>query len=77
MCKQHLDLWVDLMWHFRPSDADWAMVGPFFTPQIVNDVMRTYWANGVKYPVPWADVEKVFISFHMAVRICCSPGVFC
>ncbi|GJR42869.1 phospholipase-like protein [Tanacetum coccineum] len=24
--KEHLDLWVDLMWYFRDPDADWAMV---------------------------------------------------
>nr|GEX06021.1 phospholipase-like protein [Tanacetum cinerariifolium] len=25
--NEHVELWVNYMWHFRPHDADWAMVG--------------------------------------------------
>nr|GEV31828.1 uncharacterized mitochondrial protein AtMg00810-like [Tanacetum cinerariifolium] len=27
---EHIELWVNYMWHFRPHDADWAMVGAYF-----------------------------------------------
>ncbi|GKD25542.1 phospholipase-like protein [Tanacetum coccineum] len=56
----HLDLWVDLMWYFRDPDADWAMVSPHFLPSIPGGSMRDYFFNGVRYPVAWRDVEKVY-----------------
>ncbi|GKE53284.1 hypothetical protein Tco_1488440 [Tanacetum coccineum] len=27
---EHVELWVNYMWHFRPHDVDWAMVGAYF-----------------------------------------------
>ncbi|PWA48348.1 hypothetical protein CTI12_AA491310 [Artemisia annua] len=64
--RLHLDVWVDLMWTFRPSDDDWAMDGTFFSAQIMSNkyMLRPYWANGVKYPVHWADVEKVLFPIN-------------
>ena len=52
------------MWALRPSDADWAMAGGFFSACVMNGNIRGYWANGVKYPVSWCDVEKVRILYH-------------
>ena len=49
------------MWTFRPPDADWAIAGAFFSPQVMDNSIRSYWANGCKYPVAWSDVEKVLI----------------
>lgn len=49
------------MWALRPADADWAMTGVFFGASVMNGNLRSYWANGTKYPVPWSAVEKVFI----------------
>ncbi|GJT43030.1 phospholipase-like protein [Tanacetum coccineum] len=56
----HLDVWVDLMWSFREPDADRAMVSPFFLPCILGGSMHDYFSNGVMYPVPWRNVEKVY-----------------
>ncbi|PWA63298.1 phospholipase-like protein [Artemisia annua] len=56
---QHLDLWVDLLWRFRPNEADWAVVSPHFSQAILAGVFPTYYSNGVRYPVPWKDVERV------------------
>lgn len=57
------------MWAFRPSDADWAMAGTFFSAQVMNKMVRPYWANGVKYPIRWHDVEKVFICYQLPFQI--------
>ncbi|GKD29232.1 hypothetical protein Tco_1240010 [Tanacetum coccineum] len=27
---EHIELWVNYMWHVRPVEADWAMVGAYF-----------------------------------------------
>nr|GEU49597.1 transposase, MuDR, MULE transposase domain protein [Tanacetum cinerariifolium] len=32
----HLDIWCDLMWYFRPPDADWAIAGPYFCPLVMG-----------------------------------------
>ncbi|GJW41243.1 hypothetical protein Tco_0067088 [Tanacetum coccineum] len=40
-------------------DADWAMVSPHFLPCILGGSMPDYFSNGVRYPVPWRDVEKL------------------
>ncbi|PWA38168.1 ulp1 protease family, C-terminal catalytic domain-containing protein [Artemisia annua] len=61
---EHLDVWVDLMWVHRPSDADWAMAGGFFSACVMDGNLRGYWANGVKYPVSWCDVEKVLFPIN-------------
>ncbi|PWA53599.1 ulp1 protease family, C-terminal catalytic domain-containing protein [Artemisia annua] len=65
---EHIDVWVDLMWTFRPPDADWAMAGAFFCPCVMDNMLRPYWANGRKYPLPWTDVEKVLFPIN-------EPGV--
>ena len=52
------------MWAVRPSDADWAMAGGFFSASVMDGNIRSFWANGVKYPVPWCDVEKVGIVYY-------------
>ncbi|GKA19847.1 phospholipase-like protein, partial [Tanacetum coccineum] len=67
----HLDLWVDLMWSFREPDADWAMVSPFFLPCILGGSMHDYFSNGVMYPVPWRNVEKVYFPVNEPERHWC------
>ena len=49
------------MWHFRPEDADWVMVGPFFDSKVLSGDIPLYYANGNTYGVPWCaeNVEKV------------------
>ena len=51
------------MMHFRPRDADWVAVSPFFSTVILNREMPLYYADGVTYGVPWfaESVQKVTI----------------
>ncbi|GJT88898.1 phospholipase-like protein [Tanacetum coccineum] len=56
----HLDLWIDLMWSFRPPEADWAIVSPRFSTCILSGMMPDYYSNGHMYPLPWLAVEKVY-----------------
>lgn len=53
------------MWKFRPHDADWVMVGPYFSSQIVYRDVPKYYASGSTYGVPWfaESVEKVRSTF--------------
>ncbi|PWA54585.1 phospholipase-like protein [Artemisia annua] len=60
LSDNHLDLWVDLLWRFRPNEADWAVASPHFSQAILGGVFPTYYSDGVRYPVPWKDVERVF-----------------
>ncbi|PWA41755.1 ulp1 protease family, C-terminal catalytic domain-containing protein [Artemisia annua] len=60
LTDNHLDLWVDLLWRFRPNEADWAIVSPHFSQSILGGVFPTYYSDGVRFLVPWKDVERVF-----------------
>ncbi|GKD48478.1 hypothetical protein Tco_1277454, partial [Tanacetum coccineum] len=31
LSEEHIDLWVDYMWHGRPENANWAMIPPLNT----------------------------------------------
>ena len=59
MCTQHLDVWFDLMWSLRPTDADWTLAGSLFAKHIMDGKMFPHYSNGKDYPVHWQDVEKV------------------
>ncbi|PWA80523.1 hypothetical protein CTI12_AA196960 [Artemisia annua] len=65
LSDQHLDIWVDLMWRFRPPKADWAMASPFFSSQLLDGSVRTFYGNGKRYPVPWSNVEKVYFTLNV------------
>ncbi|GJS45360.1 phospholipase-like protein [Tanacetum coccineum] len=56
----HLDLWIDLMWYFKEPNADWAMVSPHFLTCTLGGSMIDYYSNGVRYPVAWRDLKKVY-----------------
>ncbi|GJX14712.1 phospholipase-like protein [Tanacetum coccineum] len=71
----HLDLWVDLMWYFREPDADWAMVSPHFLPCTLGGSMIDYYSNGVRYPVAWRDVEKVYFLVNEPKKHWCLAGL--
>ena len=58
---QHLDLWFDLMWCFRPADADWTLTGTQFLRNILDGKMFPHFSDGTYYPVAWRNVEKVSI----------------
>ncbi|GJU63893.1 phospholipase-like protein [Tanacetum coccineum] len=51
---------IDLMWYFKEPDADWAMASPYFLTCTLGGSMIDYYSNGVRYPVAWRDVEKVY-----------------
>ena len=54
-----MELWVEYMLHFRPQDADWTMVTPYFVQLLLQDSIPVWYANGQKYKIPWGDVEHV------------------
>lgn len=61
---QHVGLAVDLMMHFRPPNADWVMINPFFSAQILKENgLPLYYADGVTNGIPWfrEGIEKVCI----------------
>ena len=58
-CSQHLDVWFDLMWSVRPTNADWTLAGSYFATSIKEGKMSGHYSNGGDYPVHWRDVEKV------------------
>ncbi|GJW81509.1 F-box domain containing protein [Tanacetum coccineum] len=59
-----VELWVNYMWHFRPHDADWAMVGAYFVQLLLQDSIPSWYADGSLYKVSWCDVEQVFIPIN-------------
>ncbi|GJU29753.1 F-box domain containing protein [Tanacetum coccineum] len=63
-CKDHVELWVNYMWHFRPHDADWAMVGAYFVQLLLQDSIPSWYADGSLYKVSWYDVEEVFMPIN-------------
>ncbi|PWA88552.1 phospholipase-like protein [Artemisia annua] len=62
--EQHLNLWVDLMWHLRPADADWAVISSFFCPCVLGGNFVRYWAGGSRYPVPLKSVNNVYFPMN-------------
>ncbi|GJT59742.1 phospholipase-like protein [Tanacetum coccineum] len=58
---EHVELWVNYMWHFRPHDADWAMVGAYFVQLLLQDSIPSWYADGSLYKVSWCDVEQAKI----------------
>ncbi|GKE32823.1 hypothetical protein Tco_1452145 [Tanacetum coccineum] len=60
LSNMHLDLWVLYLWHFRPTEADWAIAGPFFNTFMLGYELPCCYADGVTYGVPWfaQSVEK-------------------
>ncbi|PWA44198.1 ulp1 protease family, C-terminal catalytic domain-containing protein [Artemisia annua] len=61
---EHIDLWIAYMWHTRPDDRDWSMVSCFFLPLLMQGSIPLFYANKEKYPLGWADVERVFIPIN-------------
>ncbi|GKD07717.1 phospholipase-like protein, partial [Tanacetum coccineum] len=55
---EHVELWVNYMWHFRPHDAYWAMVGACFVQLLLQDSIPSWYADGSLYKVSWCDVEE-------------------
>ncbi|GJS09160.1 phospholipase-like protein [Tanacetum coccineum] len=63
-CKDHVELWVNYMWHVRPHDADWAMVGGYFVQLFLQDSIPSWYADDTFYKVSWCDVEEVYMPIN-------------
>ncbi|GJW85593.1 phospholipase-like protein, partial [Tanacetum coccineum] len=64
LSEDHIDLWVDYMWHGRPENANWAMVSCYFVQILLQNNMPLFYANGDKYATQWSDVDQVFIPIN-------------
>ncbi|GJU77374.1 ulp1 protease family, C-terminal catalytic domain-containing protein [Tanacetum coccineum] len=64
LSDKHLDIWSDLMWKFRRPNDDWAIADPYFCALVMQGEVPFWPANGVKYPVPWTEVDRVFIPIN-------------
>nr|GEU33237.1 putative ribonuclease H-like domain-containing protein [Tanacetum cinerariifolium] len=62
----HLDAWFELIWCFRPTDADWAIASSYFYGFVMRGDIPRWVCNGVTYLVMWVDVEQ---ECRMSVRI--------
>ncbi|GJZ08071.1 phospholipase-like protein, partial [Tanacetum coccineum] len=61
---EHVELWVNYMWHVRPQDADWAMVGGYFVQLLLQDTIPLWYVDGSRYKVAWNDVDQVFMPIN-------------
>ena len=64
-----MELWVEYMLHFRPQDADWTMVTPYFVQLLLQDSIPVWYANGQKYKIQWGDVEHVSLVLFFFIGI--------
>ncbi|GKF08742.1 phospholipase-like protein, partial [Tanacetum coccineum] len=62
--SEHLELWVELLWHFRAPDTDWAIADPQFCPAILGGGMPIYHANAKRGCVPQTGEEKVYFPLN-------------
>ncbi|GKB83234.1 phospholipase-like protein [Tanacetum coccineum] len=49
LSEEHIDLWVDYMWHGRPDNANWAMVSFYFVQILLQNNTPLFYANDDKY----------------------------
>ncbi|GJV82888.1 phospholipase-like protein, partial [Tanacetum coccineum] len=68
---KHIDLWVDYIWHWRPDNANWAMVSCYFVQILLQNSTALFYANGDKYVTPWSDVDQVFLPINEAAHHWC------
>ncbi|GJZ46206.1 hypothetical protein Tco_0593802, partial [Tanacetum coccineum] len=58
------DFWLTLLgcsnrgWLSDKPDDDWAIVGPYFCALVMRGEVPFWLANGVKYHVPWIEVDR-------------------
>ncbi|GJU97776.1 phospholipase-like protein, partial [Tanacetum coccineum] len=60
----HVELWVNYMWHVRPQDADWAMVGGYCMHLLLQDTIPLWYLDGSRYKVVSRDVDQVFMPIN-------------
>ncbi|GJT88220.1 putative reverse transcriptase domain-containing protein [Tanacetum coccineum] len=59
--EEVVELWVQLMWHFRPKHADWAIFSPYYYNLSTPNDLGDWISKDITYPVGWADIELVRI----------------
>ncbi|GJT41442.1 phospholipase-like protein, partial [Tanacetum coccineum] len=64
LTEEHIDLWVDYMWHVRPENSNWAMVSCYFVQLLLQNGMPLFYANGERYTTTWSEVDQVFIPIN-------------
>nr|GEV73694.1 ulp1 protease family, C-terminal catalytic domain-containing protein [Tanacetum cinerariifolium] len=66
LSTSHLDIWIDYLWQFREPNADWAMASPYLCDMLSWFQFLLYYADGVKYSVPWFanNVQNVYFSIN-------------
>ncbi|GJZ57124.1 phospholipase-like protein, partial [Tanacetum coccineum] len=64
LTEEHIDLWVDYMWHIRTEHANWAMVSCYFVQLLLQKGLPLFYANGERYTAPWSEVDQVFIPIN-------------
>ncbi|GJT94642.1 phospholipase-like protein [Tanacetum coccineum] len=67
LSEEHIDLWVDYMWHGRPDNANWAMVSCYFVQILLQNSTPLFYANGDKYATPWSDVDQHWCLAHFDI----------
>ncbi|GJS31435.1 phospholipase-like protein, partial [Tanacetum coccineum] len=64
LSEEHIDMWVDYMWHGRRENANWAMASCYFVQLLMKYNMPLFYANGDMYGIPWSDVDQVLIPIN-------------
>nr|GEY69641.1 hypothetical protein [Tanacetum cinerariifolium] len=59
LSDKHLDIRCDLMWKFRQPGADWAIVSLYLCACVMRADVPFWLANGIKYHVPWIEVDRL------------------
>ncbi|GJT03263.1 phospholipase-like protein [Tanacetum coccineum] len=71
LSEEHIDLWVDYMWHGIPDNAIWAMVSCYFVQILLQNSTPLFYDNGDKYATPWSDVDQVFFPINETAQHWC------
>nr|GEU51637.1 phospholipase-like protein [Tanacetum cinerariifolium] len=58
LTEEHIDLWVDYMWHVRPENSDWATVSCYFVQLLLQKGMPLFYVNGERYTTPWSELDQ-------------------
>ncbi|GJT03625.1 ulp1 protease family, C-terminal catalytic domain-containing protein [Tanacetum coccineum] len=64
------DFWLTLLgysnrgWLSDKLDDDWAIAGSYLCALVMRGEVPFWPANRVKYPVPWTEVDRVFIPIN-------------
>nr|GEX39841.1 ulp1 protease family, C-terminal catalytic domain-containing protein [Tanacetum cinerariifolium] len=66
VADDHIDIWIEYLWHFRQPNDDWAMASPYLSDMLSRYELPLYYAHGNKYGVPWfaSGVEKVYFPIN-------------